>query len=99
MLLNLLFLARRRVFCSRPFTTPRVGYNFKPNVASSGLVDRLLEDGAPILSCAGGLMIEQPFVKEHIESIDGTEDAVMGLSKHLAKNLLHKMKKALPDVS
>eukprot|EP00590_Aulacoseira_subarctica_P004056 CAMPEP_0172426788 /NCGR_PEP_ID=MMETSP1064-20121228/39177_1 /TAXON_ID=202472 /ORGANISM="Aulacoseira subarctica , Strain CCAP 1002/5" /LENGTH=247 /DNA_ID=CAMNT_0013170595 /DNA_START=104 /DNA_END=847 /DNA_ORIENTATION=- len=77
----------------------RTKINFKPSVASSGLVDRLLEDGAPILSCAGGLMIEHPFVKDHIESIDGTEDAVMGLSKHLVMTLLHEMKKALSDVS
>ncbi|EED86250.1 predicted protein, partial [Thalassiosira pseudonana CCMP1335] len=52
------------------------------------LVDRLLEQDAPILSCAGGLMIEHPLVQEHVERIDGTEDSVMGLSKDLVVRLL-----------
>lgn len=59
------------------------------------LVDRLLEDGAPILSCAGGLMIEHPFVEEFIERIDGTQDGVMGLSKDLVLNLLKELKENL----
>lgn len=68
---------------------------FKPSIASSNLIDRLVDDDAPILSCAGGLMIEHPFVKEHVDNIDGTEDAVMGLSKDLVMTLLHEIKKAL----
>jgi septum formation protein len=55
------------------------------------LVDRLLQDGAPILSCAGGLMVEHPFVKEYIVRIDGTEDSVMGLSKDLVSRLLREL--------
>jgi septum formation protein len=70
---------------------------FKPTIASSNLVDRLLEDGAPLLSCAGGLMIEHPFVKEYVDTIDGTEDAVMGLSKHLVMKLLHDIKNTLVE--
>lgn len=56
------------------------------------LVQKLLDDNAPILSCAGGLMIEHPFVKEYIKEIDGSEDGVMGLSKALVWKLLKKIK-------
>jgi septum formation protein len=69
--------------------------HFKPTVATSNLVDRLIEDGAPVLSCAGGLMVEHPFVKEHIDRIDGTEDSVMGLSKDLVLRLLEELSKKL----
>jgi septum formation protein len=55
------------------------------------LVDRLLQDDAPILSCAGGLMVEHAFVKEYITRIDGTEDSVMGLSKGLVTRLLREL--------
>ncbi|KAL7516114.1 hypothetical protein ACHAWX_001167 [Stephanocyclus meneghinianus] len=55
------------------------------------LVDRLLQEDAPILSCAGGLMIEHPLVREHIDRIDGTEDSVMGLSKTLVIKLLGEL--------
>ena len=72
--------------------------NFKPTVATSNLIDQLLEDDAPILSCAGGLMIEHPFVKEHIDSIEGTIDSVMGLSKDLVMSLLSEMKKRLDSL-
>eukprot|EP00551_Chaetoceros_affinis_P009231 CAMPEP_0203683000 /NCGR_PEP_ID=MMETSP0090-20130426/47294_1 /ASSEMBLY_ACC=CAM_ASM_001088 /TAXON_ID=426623 /ORGANISM="Chaetoceros affinis, Strain CCMP159" /LENGTH=273 /DNA_ID=CAMNT_0050552121 /DNA_START=785 /DNA_END=1606 /DNA_ORIENTATION=+ len=56
------------------------------------LVERLLGDGAPILSCAGGLMVEHPFVEEYIERIDGSVDGVMGLSKDLVCRLLEELK-------
>ena len=55
------------------------------------LVDQLLEEDAPILSCAGGLMVEHELVKQHIERIDGTEDSVMGLSKDLVLKLLEEL--------
>jgi septum formation protein len=77
----------------------RATIHFKPTIASSNLVDRLLEDSAPILSCAGGLMIEHPFVKEHVDNIEGTEDAVMGLSKDLVMTLLHNIKNTLVQSS
>jgi len=74
---------------------------FKPSVADTDsekcLIDRLLEDGAPVLSCAGGLMVEHPFVVEHIEGIDGTQDGVMGLSKDLVLRLLKELKRRLAD--
>lgn len=59
------------------------------------LVDRLLQDDAPILSCAGGLMVEHEFVKEYINFIDGSEDGVMGLSKDLVLRLLGELKEEL----
>jgi len=71
--------------------------HFKSTIEGSGLVDRLLEDGAPILSCAGGLMIEHPLVREHVDRIDGTEDSVMGLSKALVERLLGDLKEKLDE--
>uniref|UniRef100_A0A7R9ZPK8 Maf-like protein n=1 Tax=Craspedostauros australis TaxID=1486917 RepID=A0A7R9ZPK8_9STRA len=59
------------------------------------LIDRLLKEDEPILSCAGGLMVEHPFVKEHIVSIDGTEDSVMGLSKDLVLKLFADLRQKL----
>lgn len=56
------------------------------------LVDRMLEEKAPLLACAGGLMIEHPLVREHVERIDGTEDSVMGLSKALVQKLLGELR-------
>lgn len=44
--------------------------HFKPTI-DGDLVDRLLQEDAPILSCAGGLMVEHPLVREHIDRIDG----------------------------
>jgi len=68
--------------------------HFKPTIDGS-LVDKLVEEGAPILSCAGGLMVEHPLVKEQIGRIEGTEDSVMGLSKDLVERLLDEMKDKL----
>ena len=71
--------------------------NFLPSVADGDLVGKLLEDEAPVLSCAGGLMVEHPLVQAHISGIDGTEDSVMGLSKDLVLRLLDKMKEKLKE--
>jgi len=68
--------------------------HFKSSL-SDVLVDRLLDDGAPVLSCAGGLMIEHPFVREHVDRIDGTEDSVMGLSKDLVTRLLKELSESI----
>lgn len=68
--------------------------HFKSSI-SGELVDMLLAEDAPILSCAGGLMIEHPLTKQHIERIDGTEDSVMGLSKDLVERLLDELKDKL----
>ena len=69
--------------------------NFAPTVATSDLIDQLLQEDAPVLSCAGGLMVEHPLVKQHIERIDGTEDSVMGLSKDLVLRLLQEIQQKL----
>jgi len=71
--------------------------NFKPTIHGD-LVDKLINDGAPVLAYAGGLMVEHPFVKEYIEGIDGTEDSVMGLSKDLVWRLLTEMKSKLAEL-
>ena len=62
------------------------------------LVANLLSDNAPILSCAGGLMVEHKFVKEYIVNIDGSEDGVMGLSKALVSRLLNELKNKLDSL-
>lgn len=69
--------------------------HFKDTVKGCNLIERLLEDDAPVLDCAGGLMVEHPLVKEHISNIDGTEDSVMGLSKDLVLSLLQSLKEKL----
>lgn len=61
------------------------------------LIDRLVQDDAPVLSCAGGLMVEHPLVKEYIQGIDGTEDSVMGLSKDLVLQLLKELSEKLKE--
>ena len=71
--------------------------HFRPTVADGDgqLIDRLLQDNAPVLDCAGGLMVEHPLVQKHLERIDGTQDSVMGLSKDLVLRLLHELKDKL----
>eukprot|EP00588_Corethron_pennatum_P027890 CAMPEP_0194334696 /NCGR_PEP_ID=MMETSP0171-20130528/67006_1 /TAXON_ID=218684 /ORGANISM="Corethron pennatum, Strain L29A3" /LENGTH=248 /DNA_ID=CAMNT_0039097469 /DNA_START=120 /DNA_END=866 /DNA_ORIENTATION=+ len=71
--------------------------HFAAGVAEDDLVGRLLDDGAPVLSCAGGLMVEHPLVREHIDRIDGTEASVMGLSKELVLELLGELKTKLDE--
>jgi len=70
--------------------------HFRPTIPTN-LIDHLLETDAPVLSCAGGLMVEHPLVKEHIERIDGTEDSVMGLSKDLVLRLLEQLSLKLKE--
>ena len=75
--------------------------HFRPSIAEKvngkDLIDRLLEEGTdcPILDCAGGLMVEHPLVQEHLESIDGSQDGVMGLSKELVLRLLGELQTKL----
>ena len=71
---------------------------FQSTINGEVLVDQLLSEGAPVLSCAGGLMVEHPLVKQHIERIDGTEDSVMGLSKELVMRLLVELKEKLERI-
>ena len=46
-----------------------------------GLLEELVESGAPVLKCAGGLMVENEIVKNFIKEVHGGEDAVLGLSR------------------
>ncbi|GAX09327.1 septum formation protein [Fistulifera solaris] len=64
---------------------------FKQTLNGDELVDRLLAKDAPILDCAGGLMVEHPSVREYLDKIDGTEDSVLGLSKRLVLKLLDEL--------
>jgi septum formation protein len=61
------------------------------------LVETLVELGEPVMSCAGGLMIEHPLVQQHVQRIDGTQDSVMGLSKSLVIKLLQEMSQKLME--
>jgi septum formation protein len=67
------------------------------NTIPADLIDRLVKDDEPVLSCAGGLMVEHPLVREYIQSIDGTEDSVMGLSKDLVLRLLKELSVKLKE--
>jgi septum formation protein len=69
--------------------------HFSPTLietAASRLVDELLNENAPILSCAGGLMVEHPLTRQYIERIEGSEDSVMGLDKQTVTNLLDQLR-------
>ena len=65
----------------------------------ASLVDKLVAEDAPVLSCAGGLMVEHPAVKEYVTRIDGTEDSVMGLSKDLVLRLLDELAEKIKQKS
>ena len=65
---------------------------------ASRLVDDLIRDyDAPILSCAGGLMIEHPLTQQYVDRIDGTEDSIMGLSKETVSQLLQELRLKLQE--
>jgi septum formation protein len=64
---------------------------FDSKLDATRLVRQLVEEGEPVLSCAGGLMIEHPLVQEYVQRIDGTQDSVMGLSKDLVQRLLEEL--------
>lgn len=66
-----------------------------PAAAAQLVDDLLLIDKAPILSCAGGLMIEHSRVRHFVDRIDGTEDSVMGLSKDTVRHLLDELRTKL----
>jgi septum formation protein len=72
---------------------------FQSSIADSNtrLVDRLVGENEPVLSCAGGIMVEHPYVREHIDHIEGTEDSVMGLSKDLVHGLLVELASKLRE--
>jgi septum formation protein len=71
--------------------------HFRSTLPGDTLVDTLVEQNEPILSCAGGLMVEHPLVQEHVDRIDGTQDSVMGLSKELVLRLLDELAEKLKE--
>ena len=65
--------------------------------AKPSLLERLVESGAPVMKCAGGLMIENPLVKEFITHCEGGEDAVLGLSRGSVVECLREMRERLEE--
>uniref|UniRef100_A0A0G4GMM6 Maf-like protein n=1 Tax=Chromera velia CCMP2878 TaxID=1169474 RepID=A0A0G4GMM6_9ALVE len=53
----------------------------------SDVIERIVEEGE-VFHTAGGLMIEHPLLQPYIRKIDGTIDAVMGVSKMLVRDLM-----------
>ncbi|KAK1440592.1 hypothetical protein QVD17_06421 [Tagetes erecta] len=51
------------------------------------VIDRLIDDGVT-LNVAGGLMLEHPLTAPFVDTVIGTPDGVMGLSKSLTQKLL-----------
>ena len=43
-------------------------------------------------------MIEYPHMREHVMSINGMGDSIMGLSKDLMERLLHELREKLDGV-
>ena len=58
---------------------------------TTNIIDALLQDEQPVLSCAGALMVEHPLVQDCLVRMEGTVDSVMGLSKELVLRLLHEL--------
>ncbi|XP_024989759.1 maf-like protein DDB_G0281937 isoform X4 [Cynara cardunculus var. scolymus] len=53
------------------------------------VIDRLVDDGVT-LNVAGGLMLEHPLTAPFVDTVIGTPDGVMGLSKSLTEKLLEE---------
>lgn len=51
------------------------------------IIDKLVDDGVS-LNVAGGLMLEHPLTAPFVDTVVGTADGVMGLSKSLTEKLL-----------
>lgn len=51
------------------------------------VIDKLIAEG-DVMWCAGGLMVEHPLVEPYITSIEGTQEAVMGLGKEAVMQVL-----------
>jgi septum formation protein len=71
--------------------------HFDPRLGNdaSKVVDDLVKEGAPILSCAGGLMIEHPTTRSYVTRMEGTEDSIMGLCRETVRTLLVEMRTKL----
>ncbi|KAK9071412.1 hypothetical protein SSX86_009981 [Deinandra increscens subsp. villosa] len=53
------------------------------------VIDKLIDDGVT-LNVAGGLMLEHPLTAPFVDTVIGTPDGVMGLSKSLTQKLLEE---------
>ncbi|XP_076910888.1 uncharacterized protein LOC143568682 isoform X2 [Bidens hawaiensis] len=53
------------------------------------VIDKLIDDGVT-LNVAGGLMLEHPLTAPFVDTVIGTADGVMGLSKSLMQKLLEE---------
>jgi Maf-like protein len=62
---------------------------------ASVVVDALLEQGAPILLCASGLMIEHELTQQYVDRIQGTQNSIMGISKDTVRTLLNELQTKL----
>jgi septum formation protein len=67
--------------------------------AASQLVDALVADQAPVMQCAGGLMIEHFLTQQYVDRVEGSQDSVMGLDKESVTGLLHELRQQLNERS
>ncbi|XP_026435947.1 maf-like protein DDB_G0281937 isoform X2 [Papaver somniferum] len=61
--------------------------NLKTGISKGGYDRVEIEEGI-VLHVAGGLMLEHPLIWPFVETVMGTTDSVMGLSKALVKQLI-----------
>jgi septum formation protein len=57
-------------------------------------IDSLLAEGT-VLKCAGGIMIEHDLVRPFIRHLEGSEDGIQGLPKHLTTQLIEEAEEEL----
>ena len=62
---------------------------------ASNMIDTLIASKEPVLSCAGGLMIEHPLTQQYVDRIEGSMDSVMGLCPETVQRLLRGLKEAI----
>ena len=62
---------------------------------ASDMIDTLMENNEPILSCAGGLMIEHPLTQQYVDRIEGNMDSVMGLCPETVRRLLRGLQASI----
>lgn len=53
------------------------------------VIENLIDEGV-VFRVAGGLLLEHPLTLPFVEAVVGSSDSVMGLSKDLAKKLIHE---------
>jgi septum formation protein len=54
------------------------------------IIQRILDEGE-VIHCAGGLMVEHELLQPYIHKMDGTQDALMGLSIDLLNSLFDEL--------